>query len=244
MATQCGAIDRALAGGTLTAHGPRVRQGPRPLRPLVHGSRCRRSHRPLAHWQHGRGNECLHAYRGAMLDAGLAPATVNRRLSALRPIVQLGRPFGMVTWSLEIDGVKTKAYRDTAGPGLQGVTAVKRQAAKHRSPAKAARDVAIIRLLFDLALRRGEAALLDLKDLDLRPSRLSIKGKGRRERAAVSVPPRPVVVFKARIRHRGKDAGALFINLHHANKCLDRLEPNGIVPCTTGNFGSVANAAD
>jgi len=74
-----------------------------------------------------------------MLDAGLAPATVNRRLSALRSIVQLGRTFGMVTWSREIDGVKTKAYRDTAGPGLQGVTAVKRQAAKHRSPAKAAR---------------------------------------------------------------------------------------------------------
>src|SRR5262249_57201015 len=139
MATQCGAIDRALAGGTLTAHGPRVRQGPRPLRPLVHGSRCRRSHRPLAHWQHGRGNECLHAYRGAMLDAGLAPATVNRRLSALRSIVQLGRTFGMVTWSLEIDGVKTKAYRDTAGPGLPGGTAAKRQTAKQPPPAKAAR---------------------------------------------------------------------------------------------------------
>jgi len=86
-----------------------------------------------------------------MLDAGLAPATVNRRLSALRSIVQLGRTFGLVTWSLEIDGVKTKAYRDTADPGLEGVTAVKRRASKHRSPAKAARDVAIIRLLFDLA---------------------------------------------------------------------------------------------
>ena len=186
----------------------------------------------------------MHAYRGAMLDAGLAPATVNRRLSALRSIVQLGRTFGMVTWSLEIDGVKTKAYRDTAGPGLQGVTAVKRQAAKHRSPAKAARDVAIIRLLFDLALRRGEVAMLDLKDLDLRASRLWIKGKGRREREAITLPPRTVVVLKAWLRHRGKEPGPLFINFHHANKCLVRLEPNGIVPCTTGNFGSVANAAD
>src|SRR5262245_4055337 len=37
----------------------------------------------------GEANECMHAYRGAMLDAGLAPATVNRRLSALRSIVQL-----------------------------------------------------------------------------------------------------------------------------------------------------------
>ena len=52
----------------------------------------------------GEANERLHAYRGAMLDAGLAPATVNRRLSALRSIVQLGRTFGLITWSLEVDG--------------------------------------------------------------------------------------------------------------------------------------------
>src|SRR5262245_15582336 len=192
----------------------------------------------------GEANECLHAYRSAMLDAGLAPATVNRRLSALRSIVQLERIFGLVTWSLEIDSVKTKAYRDTAGPGLEGVTAVKRHAAKHRSPAKAARDVAIIRLLFDLALRRGEVAMLDLKDLDVRSSRLWIKGKGRREREAITLPTRKVVVLKAWMRHRGKEPGRLFIDIHNANKCLDRLEPNGIVPCTTGNFGSVANAAD
>jgi integrase/recombinase XerC len=176
----------------------------------------------------GEANECLHAYRGAMLDAGLAPATVNRRLSALRSIVQLGRTFGWVAWSLEIDGVKTKAYRDTAGPGLEGITAVKRQAAKHRSPAKAARDVAIVRVLFDLALRRGEVAALDLKDLDVRASRLWIMGKGRREREAITLPPRTVAALKAWIKHRGREPGPLFINFHHANKGLGRLHANGI----------------
>ena len=176
----------------------------------------------------GEANECLHAYRGAMLDAGLAPATVNRRLSALRSIVQLGRTFGLVAWSLEIDGVRTKAYRDTAGPGLEGVTAVKRQAAKHRSPAKAARDMAIIRLLFDLALRRGEVAMLDLMDFDVRANRLWIKGKGRREREAITLPPRTVAALKTWLRYRGKEPGPLFINFHHANKGLGRLKPNGI----------------
>jgi integrase/recombinase XerC len=176
----------------------------------------------------GDANERLHHYRSAMLDAGLAPSTVNRRLSALRSIVQLGRTFGLVTWSLEVSGVKSKAYRDTAGPGLEGVTAVKRQAAKHHSPAKAARDVAIIRVLFDLALRRGEVAALDLKDLDVRASRLWIKGKGRREREAITLPTRTVAALKAWLRHRGKEPGPLFINFHHANKGLGRLEPNGI----------------
>jgi integrase/recombinase XerC len=176
----------------------------------------------------GEANECLHAYRGAMLDAGLAPATVNRRLLALRSMVHLARTFGLVTWSLEIGGVKTRAYRDTAGPGLEGVTAVKRQAAKHRSPAKAARDVAIIRVLFDLALRRGEVATLDLKDLDVRANRLWILGKGRREREAITLPPRTVAALKAWLRHRGREPGPLFINFHHANKNQGRLEPNGI----------------
>src|SRR5262245_17681717 len=176
----------------------------------------------------GEANERLHAYRGAMLDAGLAPATVNRRLSALRSIVQLGRTFGMVAWTLEVDGVKVSAYRDTKGPGLEGVTAVKRQAARHKSPAKAARDVAIVRVLFDLALRRSEVAALDLQHLDVRASRLLIKGKGRREREAITLPPRTVAALKAWLRHRGREPGPLFINFHHANKDLGRLEPNGI----------------
>ncbi|HET6928433.1 MAG TPA: site-specific integrase [Hyphomicrobiaceae bacterium] len=129
----------------------------------------------------GEANERLHAYRGAKLDAGLAPATVNRRLSALRSIVQLGRTFGLIPWSLEVEGVKSRAYRDTAGPGLDGVTAVKRQAARHKSPAQAASDVAIVRLLFDLALRRSEVTGLDLEHVDIRANRLWVLGKGRKD---------------------------------------------------------------
>jgi integrase/recombinase XerC len=176
----------------------------------------------------GEANERLHAYRGAMLDAGLAPATINRLLSALRSIVKLGRTFGVVAWTLEIDGVKTKAYRDTKAPGLEGVAAVKRQAASHKSPAKAARDVAIVRVLFDLALRRSEVAALNLKDLDLRAGKLWVVGKGRREPEQITLPPRTIAALRAWLKHRGKQPGPLFINFHHANKGLGRLEPNGI----------------
>jgi integrase/recombinase XerC len=175
----------------------------------------------------GEANERLHAYRGAMLVAGLAPATVNRRLSALRSIVRLGRTFGLITWSLEVDGVKSRAYRDTAG--LDGITAVKRQAARHKSPSKAARDVAIVRLLFDLALRRSEVTGLDLEHVDIRASRLWVLGKGRKERQAMTMPPRTLNALKAWLKHRGKHPGPLFTNFHHANKGgLDRLEANGI----------------
>jgi len=108
------------------------------------------------------------------------------------------------------------------------VTAVKRQAAKHSSPAKAARDVAIIRVLFDLALRRGEVAALDLKDLDIRAGQLWVMGKGRREKEAITLPPRTIMALNAWLKFRGKEPGPLFINFHHANKGLGRLEGNGI----------------
>src|SRR2546423_1352929 len=38
---------------------------------------------------HGQANETARAYRSAMVDEGLAPATINRRLSALRSLVSL-----------------------------------------------------------------------------------------------------------------------------------------------------------
>jgi len=144
----------------------------------------------------GEANERVHAYRGAILDDGLAPATVNRRLSALRSIIRLGHTFGLIAWSLENEGVKAKAYRDTRGPGVDGVAAVKREAADHASPAKAARDVAIIRVLFDLALRRGEIVGLDLAHFDARAGRLSVLGKGRREREWRTLPPRTLAALK------------------------------------------------
>src|SRR5262249_9593815 len=159
--------------------------------------------------------------------------TVNRRLSALRSIVRLGRTFGLIAWSLEIEGVKAKAYRDTRGPGVDGVVAVKREAANHASPAKAARDVAIVRLLFDLALRRGEIVGLDLAHFDARAGRLSVLGKGRREREWRTLPPRTLSALKTWLKHRGKKPGPLFINFHHANKGLDRLTGNGLYHLVT-----------
>src|SRR5262249_60919506 len=115
------------------------------------------------------------------------------------------------------------------GRGTDGVAECKRQAAKHSAPAKAARDVAIVRVLFDLALRRGEVAALDLKDLDIRSGQLWVMGKGRREKEPITLPPRTITALKTWLKFRDKEPGPLFINFHHANKGgLDRLEANGI----------------
>ncbi|HVT38747.1 MAG TPA: hypothetical protein VHE78_06875 [Gemmatimonadaceae bacterium] len=54
-------------------------------------------------------------YRGALIDAGLASATINRRLAALRSAVSLARLVGRVTWALEVPSVEAVPYRDTRG---------------------------------------------------------------------------------------------------------------------------------
>lgn len=67
----------------------------------------------------GEGNSCLLAWRAAMQDGGLAPATINRRLSAVRSALRFARTIGATTWVPEISGLKTQSYRDTRGPGSQ-----------------------------------------------------------------------------------------------------------------------------
>lgn len=177
---------------------------------------------------HGEANEIAHQYRGAMLDQGLAPATVNRRLAALRSIVELGQRFGMIAWSLKVDGVKSEAFRDTAGPGTSVAAAMKLKAEQHANPAKAARDVAILRILYDLALRRAEVAGIKLVDLDLRAGKLSVLRKGKREKIIYTLAPRTIDAVATWLKHRGKKPGFLFVNFHRAKKTTEGLTGSGI----------------
>lgn len=164
----------------------------------------------------GEANGILLSYRSSMSESGLAPATINRRLSAIRSAVKLARTLGMTSWNPEIDGLKVQSYRDTTGPGLDGTRALLNQA-QRQVPIKASRDVAIIRLMFDLALRRGEVAGLSVEDLDVARRRVWIKGKGRAQREARTLPQATLAALTDWLGHRAsiasKDETALFLGL-------------------------------
>src|SRR5579872_5593878 len=66
---------------------------------------------------HGEANGISLAYKAHMTDRGLQAATINRRLAAVRSLVKLANTLGLVQWTLAVENVKTKAYRDTRGPG-------------------------------------------------------------------------------------------------------------------------------
>lgn len=172
--------------------------------------------------EHGQANALVLAYRADLVGRQLQPATVNRRLAALRSVVKLGNTLGLVAWQLDVENVDAMAYRDTRGPGRDGVRAIIAQA-KERSDAKGLRDTAIVRLLHDVALRRGEVVSLDLQHYDRRRGAIEVLGKGRTQRERITLPPATRTALDAWIAVRGPEAGPLFHRLDQAGAGQGRL---------------------
>jgi integrase/recombinase XerC len=158
---------------------------------------------------HGAANAVALAYKSAMVDRHLAAATINRRLSALRSLVKLARTVGLVSWSLEVESVRGETYRDTRGPGDASVRELFVALAKRRD-AKGVRDMVLVRLLFDLALRRGEVVSLDVEHVDLKAGTVAVLGKGRQGRAPLTLPRATRAALEAWLAVRGPAPGPLF----------------------------------
>jgi integrase/recombinase XerC len=166
---------------------------------------------------HGAANAVALAYRAALVERGLAPATVNRRLAAVRSLVALGRTLGLVGWTLEVGSVKAERYRDTRGPGVSGVRRLL-TVFDGRTDPKAQRDRAIIRLLFDLGLRRAEVVGFDLEHLDLNAGTIAVLGKGRTGREPLTLPDPTRAALLGWLAVRGPESGPLFTNFDRARK--------------------------
>lgn len=166
---------------------------------------------------HGEANALALAYKSHLVNRKLAAATVNRRLAALRSLVKLARTLGFVPWTLEVESVKAEAYRDTRGPGRGSVRRMLERL-DARLDAKGRRDRALIRLLFDLALRRGEVVSLDVEHVDLEGGTVAVLGKGRTGRVKMTLPAATKAALSGWLEVRGTDAGALFVSLDRASR--------------------------
>ena len=58
-------------------------------------------------------------YRHDLVARQLAPATINRRLAAIRSLTKLARLLGVVPWAIEVQDVPQETLRDTRGPGVE-----------------------------------------------------------------------------------------------------------------------------
>ena len=174
----------------------------------------------------GGANRVALAYRAAMVEAGLSPATINRRLAALRSVLQLSRQLGHITWGLDVEGVDHQMYRDTRGPGLPAIKRMITEARKHPRESKAARDVLILRLLFDLGLRNAELRTLDLEHID--GEHLWVKRKGRGDRLLLTMPAATIASLGEWLSHRGHEPGPLIPSMDKGGHLRGRLSGVGL----------------
>jgi integrase/recombinase XerC len=172
---------------------------------------------------HPRAQRLIADYLSSMRRRGLAPATINRRLSTLRSLSKRVCILGYCSWMLAANNVKMEKVRDTRGPGRENI--VKMFAFLTGQPASkpVLRDLAIIHLCYDLGLRRGEIVSLNLSDLV--EGGLRVRRKGKVSKEPLMVPKGTRAALDAWLVVRGPQAGAMFINFDeiHRSKTGKRL---------------------
>lgn len=118
------------------------------------------------------------AYKSHLVqEKKLKEATINRRLAAIKALVNFAFQINKCDYTLsDIRGEKVVPYRDTTGVSKELFRRM--LAVPNRENLKGKRDYAILRLLWDNALRRSEVVGADIRDLDADRRSLLILGKG------------------------------------------------------------------
>lgn len=170
-------------------------------------------------------------YAAALVERGLAGATIARRLAALRSMCKVSRKIGRTNWSLDVEGPRVEARRDMRGPDLLDVRLLWRAAIGAGDDSRARRNRAILACLFDLGLRRAELCSLDLADVEAgpggtpqgsgRPAAIWIRGKGRTEKERMTLPDPTAAALVGWTEARGNEPGPLFHRLDGSKPAPD-----------------------
>ena len=178
-----------------------------------------------------QANAALIAYKGVLKKRGLAPTTINRKISAVKSFISTANRLGLCQYSLKdaVSSEKLKPYRDTTGIPLAEFKKV--LALCDLTTLKGKRDRALLMLFWSNALRRNEVSLLDIGDFI--PSRriLWVKGKGRTEKESVDLSQKTIKAICDWLADRGsqgiKSSSPLFISLDSRSRG-SRLSGDGL----------------
>ena len=137
-------------------------------------------------------------YRSLLLDAKLAPSTINTRLSALKSLVKYAHQSGQCSFNLsDVSCLKVEGYPDTTGIAVQDFKDI--MSLPDRSTPKGIRDYAILRLLWDNALKRGEISNLNVADFE-HTGRLLIMTKEKIQNIPIALAPATTSAIAAQYR--------------------------------------------
>jgi integrase/recombinase XerC len=163
------------------------------------------------------------AYRGHLLEAQLSAGTVNARLAALKSFVTHAAKRKLCAFRLDdIKSVKAQTYKDTRGISIDQFQLLIDGIA--RSTVMGKRDYAMLRLLWDNALRRAEVCGLDRADFHPLEARLYLKGKGRIDKEPIDLAPATVEAISDWLVSMGDSRSpALFVSSRDTRLSVDRL---------------------
>jgi len=167
------------------------------------------------------------SFQAHLIHEGLAPATVNRRMSALRSVLKLARAVGAT--QLRLDLIKNldaeELTRDVRGPGMAVIRQLIEVADADPSPV-GIRDAVLMRWLVATAIRRNEMRLILLADYRFGESAASVappgssaagvvlvKQKTKRKKHPITLSQPLVDCAVPWLERRGPAPGALFCSL-------------------------------
>jgi len=174
--------------------------------------------RRFAEFAAARGRDLLRAERGdvrAWVEAqavSLAPATVMRRLAAVRTFFRWLGDDG-AAGDDPTAGVRSPRLPKTL-PAVLGISEAAGMLDAPGEDLRGLRDRAAMELLYGAGLRVSELVALDRGDLDLRAGEVRVRaGKGRKERRCPVGPPArdAVEAYMAAAPHPGGDAAPLLL---------------------------------
>ena len=157
-----------------------------------------------------------------LAEDGLAPASINATLAALRGVMNAAWSLGL----LDVEDLerirRVKGARGSSLPRGRAVASAELAAllaacARDSSPA-GARDAAMIALLYTAGLRREELASLDLADLSLAAASLTIRhAKGRKQRL-LPLSGAALASLEPWLAVRGTGSGGLFLPVNKGGR--------------------------
>ena len=151
------------------------------------------------------------SYRARLLDLNLSPNTINTRLAAIKSLVNHARKLSQCGFSLEdVASLKVEVYRDTSGVDSTVYRAMIE--AIDRETIGGKRDYAIMRLLWDNALRRSEVTAVNIEDFQV--DKLWIIRKGKIQKIAIDLAMKTRAALVQWLSARGGESSQpLFIAL-------------------------------
>ena len=159
-------------------------------------------------------------YKALLMKQGLAENTVNGRLAAVKALVNFARNIGCCEFDLtDVTGERAKPYRDTSGLSIAQMKMI--LAVPKQDTVRGSRDYAILTLLWENALRRGELVRLNTDDFDATNQTLFIQGKGRgsqKEIISLSEKATQAIVNWLEIRGKTRPGEPLFIATNNRHR--------------------------